>query len=114
MNVRQKFDELNINLEYYLESSPISAKTNLLLLYVESLVILLEDNPYKSYMYSNLNTIKWELHRQLTKLMLLITLRSNYRKISICTSLIILFPFHNQNTVVFGMSLKMMKNVLML
>ena len=37
-------------------------------LYVESLVILLEDNPYKSYMYSNLNTIKWELHRQLTNL----------------------------------------------
>jgi hypothetical protein len=36
--------------------------------HVESLVILLEDNPYKSYMYSNLNTIKWELHRQLTNL----------------------------------------------
>ena len=36
--------------------------------YVESLVILLEDNPYKSYMYSNLNTIKWELHRQLTNM----------------------------------------------
>jgi len=34
--------------------------------HVESLVILLEDNPYKNYMYSNLNTIKWELQRQLT------------------------------------------------
>ena len=36
--------------------------------HVESLVILLEDNPYKSYMYSNLNTVKWELHRQLTNM----------------------------------------------
>ena len=36
--------------------------------HVESLVTLLEDNPYRSYMYSNLNTIKWELHRQLTNI----------------------------------------------
>ena len=36
--------------------------------HVESLVTLLEENPWKSYLYSNLNTIKWELHRQLTNL----------------------------------------------
>lgn len=34
--------------------------------HVESLAALLEDNPWKSFLYSNLNTIKWELQRQLT------------------------------------------------
>ena len=35
---------------------------------VENLVALLEDNPYKSYMYQHLNPIKYELLRQLTNL----------------------------------------------
>ena len=35
---------------------------------VENLVSLLEDNPYKSYMYQHLNPIKYELLRQLTNL----------------------------------------------
>ena len=36
--------------------------------HVESLVALLEDNPWKSYLFRSLSTIKWELHRQLTNL----------------------------------------------
>ena len=36
--------------------------------HVEDLVALLEDNPYKSYMYQHLNPIKYELLRQLTNL----------------------------------------------
>ena len=36
--------------------------------HVEDLVALLEDNPYKSYMYRHLNPIKYELLRQLTNL----------------------------------------------
>lgn len=36
--------------------------------HVESLVALLEDNPWKQFLYSHLSTIKWELHRQLTNL----------------------------------------------
>jgi len=36
--------------------------------HVESLVALLEDNPWKSYLFSHLLTIKWELHRQLTNI----------------------------------------------
>jgi hypothetical protein len=35
---------------------------------VENLVALLEDNPYKSYMYQHLNPIKYEILRQLTNL----------------------------------------------
>ena len=35
---------------------------------VDNLVSLLEDNPYKSYMYQHLNPIKYELLRQLTNL----------------------------------------------
>ena len=35
---------------------------------VENLVALLEDNPYKSYMYQHLNPIKYELLRQLSNL----------------------------------------------
>ena len=35
---------------------------------VENLVALLEDNPYKSYMYRHLNPIKYEILRQLTNL----------------------------------------------
>ncbi len=35
---------------------------------VENLVALLEDNPYKSYMYQHLNPIKYELLRQITNL----------------------------------------------
>lgn len=36
--------------------------------HVESLVALLEDNPWKPYLFSHLSTVKWELHRQLTNL----------------------------------------------
>ena len=36
--------------------------------HVEDLVALLEDNPYKSYMYQHLNPIKYELLRQLNNL----------------------------------------------
>ena len=36
--------------------------------HIEDLVALLEDNPYKSYMYQHLNPIKYELLRQLTNL----------------------------------------------
>ena len=36
--------------------------------HVEDLVALLEDNPYKSYIYRHLNPIKYELLRQLTNL----------------------------------------------
>ena len=36
--------------------------------HVEDLVALLEDNPYKSYMYQHLNPIKYELLRQITNL----------------------------------------------
>ena len=36
--------------------------------HVEDLVALLEDNPYKSYMYQHLNPIKYELLRQLSNL----------------------------------------------
>ncbi len=36
--------------------------------HVESLVTLLQDNPWKPYLYQHLSTIKWELHRQLTNL----------------------------------------------
>ena len=35
---------------------------------IENLVLLLEDNPYKSYIYQHLNPIKYELLRQLTNL----------------------------------------------
>ena len=35
---------------------------------VDNLVSLLEDNPYKSYIYQHLNPIKYELLRQLTNL----------------------------------------------
>ena len=35
---------------------------------IENLVSLLEDNPYKSYIYQHLNPIKYELLRQLTNL----------------------------------------------
>ena len=35
---------------------------------VENLVALLEDNPYKPYLYQHLNPIKYELLRQLTNL----------------------------------------------
>ena len=35
---------------------------------VENLVALLEDNPYKSYMYRHLSPIKYELLRQLSNL----------------------------------------------
>ena len=36
--------------------------------HIEDLVALLEDNPYKSYMYQHLNPIKYELLRQLSNL----------------------------------------------
>ena len=36
--------------------------------HIEDLVALLEDNPYKAYMYQHLNPIKYELLRQLTNL----------------------------------------------
>ena len=36
--------------------------------HIEDLVALLEDNPYKSYMYQHLNPIKYELLRQITNL----------------------------------------------
>ena len=36
--------------------------------HIEDLVALLEDNPYKSYMYQHLNPIKYELLRQLNNL----------------------------------------------
>ena len=35
---------------------------------VDNLVSLLEDNPYKSYIYRHLNPIKYELLRQLSNL----------------------------------------------
>lgn len=35
---------------------------------VDSLVNLLEDNPYKSYLYQHLNPIKYEIQRQLVNL----------------------------------------------
>jgi hypothetical protein len=35
---------------------------------VENLVALLEDNPYKPYLYQHLNPIKYEILRQLTNL----------------------------------------------
>ena len=35
---------------------------------VDSLVNLLEDNPYKSYLYHHLNPIKYEILRQFTNL----------------------------------------------
>ncbi len=35
---------------------------------VDNLVNLLEDNPYKSYLYQHLNPIKYEILRQLTNL----------------------------------------------
>ena len=35
---------------------------------VDNLVSLLEDNPYKPYLYQHLNPIKYELLRQLTNL----------------------------------------------
>ena len=35
---------------------------------IENLVSLLEDNPYKPYIYQHLNPIKYELLRQLTNL----------------------------------------------
>ena len=36
--------------------------------HIEDLVVLLEDNPYKPYIYQHLNPIKYELLRQLTNL----------------------------------------------
>ena len=36
--------------------------------HVDDLVALLEDNPYKSYLYQHLNPIKYELLRQLNNL----------------------------------------------
>ena len=36
--------------------------------HIEDLVELLQDNPYKSYIYRHLNPIKYELLRQLTNL----------------------------------------------
>ena len=35
---------------------------------VENLFSLLEDNPYQPYLYRNLNTVKYEILRQLTNL----------------------------------------------
>ena len=35
---------------------------------VDSLVNLLEDNPYKPYLYQHLNPIKYEIQRQLVNL----------------------------------------------
>jgi len=35
---------------------------------VENLFSLLEDNPYQSYLYQNLNTVKYEILRQLSSL----------------------------------------------
>ena len=35
---------------------------------VENLVALLEDNPYKPYLYQHLNPIKYEILRQLNNL----------------------------------------------
>jgi len=35
---------------------------------VETLIALLEDNPYKSYLYQHLNPIKYEILRQITNL----------------------------------------------
>ena len=35
---------------------------------VDSLVNLLEDNPYKSYLYQHLNPIKYDIQRQLVNL----------------------------------------------
>jgi len=44
---------------------------------VENLVALLEDNPYKSYMYQHLNPIKYELLRQLTNLNVTDSIKNN-------------------------------------
>jgi hypothetical protein len=33
---------------------------------IENIVILLEDNEWKNYIYSHLNPIKYELERQIT------------------------------------------------
>tara|TARA_R100000027_G_scaffold24217_1_gene17591 strand:+ start:508 stop:699 length:192 start_codon:yes stop_codon:yes gene_type:complete len=35
---------------------------------VENVIKLIEDNPYEQYMFMHLNTVKWELNRQLTNL----------------------------------------------
>ena len=35
---------------------------------VENVIKLIEDNPYEHYMFMHLNTVKWELNRQLTNL----------------------------------------------
>ena len=45
--------------------------------HVEDLVALLEDNPYRPYIYQHLNPIKYELLRQLNNLIAAETNRKN-------------------------------------
>ena len=64
-------ETLSSNAKRYKVSKKIKDQKLILTLashHVEDLVALLEDNPYKSYMYQHLNPIKYELLRQLNNL----------------------------------------------
>jgi hypothetical protein len=47
---------------------------------VDNLVNLLEDNPYKNYLYTHLSPIKYELDRQLTNLVTTVKMETQTKK----------------------------------
>lgn len=47
---------------------------------VDNLVNLLEDNPYKNYLYNYLSPIKYELDRQLTNLVTTVKMETQTKK----------------------------------